>query len=67
MGHQHIDELGRFQSDKHPELSPDTVLLSFKDPLARAALSALAVAYNNEDHDFAHDIRRRLASIEDES
>ncbi len=63
MGH-HIDELGRFQSDKHPQLPPDTVLISFKDPLARKALSALAIAYNNKDHDFAHDIRRRLSTTE---
>ena len=64
MGHGHIDELGRFQSDKYPDLSPDTLLVSFKDPLARKALSALAIAYNNKDHDFASDIRRRLSTIE---
>jgi len=62
MGH-HIDTAGRFQSDKHPELPPDKVLISFTDPLAMAALSALALAYNNADHAFASDIRERLATV----
>ncbi len=61
MGH-HIDAAGRFQSDKHPELPVDKVVISFKDPLARTALSALAVAYNNADHEFASD-RERLTTI----
>ena len=43
MGH-HIDAAGCFQSDKHPELPPDKVLISFEDPFARAALAALALA-----------------------
>lgn len=62
MGH-HIDSDGRFQSDKHPELPPDKLLISFTDPFAWAAFSALALAYNNVDHEFATDIRERLTTI----
>ncbi len=62
MGH-HITETGQFQSDKHPDLPVDTVRISFRDPLARSALAALAVAYNNVDHEFSSDIRERLSTI----
>ena len=64
MGH-HIDKMGRFQSDKYPDLPADAVRISFGDPLARSALSALALAYNNTDHEFAADIRERLGTVGD--
>lgn len=63
MRHIHIDNQGRFQSDKHPELPPDKVIVAFDDPLARPALAALALAYNRVDHGFASDIRERLSTI----
>ena len=39
-------------------------MISFEDPFARAALAALALAYNNRDHEFASDIRERLSTLE---
>lgn len=61
MGHHIVN--GRFQSEKHPELPPDRIIVSFTDPHARQALAALAIGYNNVDHELATDIRTRLASI----
>ena len=62
MGH-HIDDQGRFQSDRHPDLAPDKIVVSFKDPLARNALIALAAAYMDTDRELADDICDRLASL----
>ena len=62
MGH-HIDDQGRFQSDRHPDLAPDKIVLSFKDPLARDALIFLAAAYRDSDRGLADDIATRLQSI----
>ena len=64
MGH-HIDSEGRFQSDKYPNLPPDKIVLSFKDPAARRALEELAVAYECVDLDLAEDVQARLDSLED--
>ncbi len=58
-----IDEQGRFQSDKYPDLAPDKIVVSFKDPHARRALGALAIAYNNSDHELATAIRTRLTTF----
>ena len=66
MGH-HIDDQGRFQSDRHPDLAPDKIVLSFKDPRARHALMALATAYMVADPGLAEDISRRLLSIRSDS
>ena len=63
MGH-HIDNEGRFQSDKFPDLAPDKIVLSFKDTRARAALTVLAVSYKHTDRGLAEDIMARLESIE---
>lgn len=60
----HIDSQGHFQSDLHPNLKPDRIVLSFKDPLARRALRALAVDYREADSDLARDIQKRLMSID---
>lgn len=62
MGH-HIDSEGRFQSDKHPDLAPDKIILSFKDPHARGALFLLAGDYEVVDTGLAKDIVARLNSI----
>lgn len=61
--HSHIDSEGRFQSDKYPDLGPDKIVLSFKDPLARAALLALAYNYRNVDLGFAEDVDKRVRTI----
>lgn len=60
MGH-HIDSQGRFQSDKYPELGPDKIVLSFKDPIARYVLKIYADFPG--DDEFSQDIRARLESI----
>jgi len=58
MGH-HIDEMGRFQSNKYPELAPDKIVLSFKDINARAALGLFSDL--TDDCELADDINDRLA------
>lgn len=65
-GGHHIDAAGRFQSDKFPELPPDTIRLSFGDKTARLALQRLAQSYRWKDPDLAADINRRLATVEAE-
>lgn len=62
MSH-HLDGLGRFQSDKFPDLAPDKIVVSFKDRRARRALFALARGYEHTDEALAKDIRERLATI----
>ncbi len=60
MGH-HIDKKGRFQSDKFPDLAPDKIVLSFKDPAARRALRVYSI--HAEDRELATDIRIRIDTI----
>ncbi len=62
MGH-HIDADGRFQSDKHPELPPDKIVVSFTDGQAHAALATLADSYASTDPGLAEDIKQRLATL----
>lgn len=62
MGH-HINQNGEFQSDKHPDLPPDKIILSFKDPRAHGALLALAEGYMATDLEFSDDIRARVTSV----
>lgn len=62
MGH-HIDARGRFQSDRHPDLAPDKIVVSFKDIHAREALIRLATAYTVDDPELARDIFQRLVTI----
>ncbi len=63
MGH-HIDDKGRFQSDKYPDLAPDKIVLSFKDPFAEMALKLYAVAIWDKDRELSDDILARIKSIE---
>ena len=62
MGH-HIDSEGRFQSDRYPDLGPDKIVVSFRHPQARRALSVLADDYAETDPGLAEDIRARLRSL----
>lgn len=62
MGH-HLNEKGQFQSDKYPDLPPDKMILSFKDPAARKALRVYAE--HTEDKELAEDILERLQTIEE--
>ena len=62
MGH-HIDSDGRFQSDRHPDLAPDKIVLSFQDERAHQALERLAWDSLETDEHFAKDVARRLMTI----
>lgn len=61
MGH-HIDDEGRFQSDKHP-LKPDRIQLNFTKRLSQRALWVLAEDYQHSDPGLAEDIRTRLKAL----
>ena len=63
MGH-HIDSEGRFQSDKYPELPPDKIVLSFKDPIAQECLAIYAA--HTADLGLGQDIKDRLYAIQTE-
>jgi len=60
MGH-HINKEGKFQSDLHPELPPNKIILSFKDPVARKALHIYAE--HTKDKELAEDIRTILSKF----
>ena len=60
MGH-HIDAQGRFQSDKYPDLAPDKIVLSFKEPAARFALTQYT--HVCKDGELVEDIVERLRTI----
>lgn len=62
MGH-HINKDGEFQSDKHPELPADTILINFRNPASHAALAALAQNYEWIEPELADDIRERLKTV----
>jgi len=62
LGH-HINPAGQFQSDLHPTLVPDKIILSFKDPAAQPALKILALNYKRSDPELSDDIRERLRTI----
>jgi len=64
MGH-HINKKGQFQSDRHPDLAPDKMVLSFKDPVARDALNYYAL--NCEDDELSKDILTRVDTITTEA
>jgi hypothetical protein len=63
----HIDNEGRFQSDKHPTCPPDKVPLSLNDPLAQPLLWEYAEKFRaaNKDNDpeFADDVQARLRAV----
>ena len=63
MGH-HIRADGKFQSDRHPQLDPDKIVLSFKDPTAIRALHKYAM--ETPDRELAQDIRARCMSMIEE-
>ena len=64
MGH-HINADGQFQSDKYPDLPPDKIVLSFKDPAARDALRTYVATVKifGGDEELAEDITTRLATF----
>jgi len=62
VGH-HIDSEGRFQSDKYPDLPPDKVVISLKDPRSWPGMRMIAAAYSDEDYEFAGDLFIRIDSL----
>ena len=64
MGH-HIDFWGQFQSDKYPNLPPDKIVLSFKDPNARKPLILYSQMCYVDDKELSLDIMERLNTIEE--
>ena len=62
IGH-HIDDEGRFQSDKHPELPPDRIRVNFTNPRSQRALWALAEDYEDKDPELSADIKARLLDL----
>ena len=65
MGH-HIDDEGRFQSDKYPELGPDKVVISLRDPKVYWVAATIAEAYRKADPEFAQDVETRMHAIQKE-
>lgn len=62
MGH-HINEKKQFQSDLHPELPPNKIIVSFDHPQSWPALAALAEGYEDTDPELAEDIREVLREV----
>ena len=50
----HINKKGQFQSDLHPELPPNKIILSFYDPEARQALEYFG--HLTKDRELGEDI-----------
>ena len=61
MGH-HLLPDGRFQSDKFPELPPDTVAIKISRKTAPILL-CLAALYRSEDREFSEDLSARAVAI----
>jgi hypothetical protein len=59
----HIDDEGRFQSDKYPETPPDCVPLKVTDTSAQDLLWEYAGRRESIDADFCKDLRKRLLDV----
>ncbi len=62
MGH-HINNEGKFQSDKYPSLGVDKIIISFKDRRTHKGLREIAEAYADSDPELTEDILRRLSDL----
>lgn len=62
MGH-HINKNGEFQSDKYPDLKPNKIIISFKDPAGKIALREYAK--HAEDKELGRDILRALNNLKE--
>lgn len=58
-----LTETGEFQSDKHPDLPPDRIRLSFTNARSERALRMLAQDYAHVDEGLAADINARLDAL----
>lgn len=57
----HIDDEGRFQSEKYPLLPPDQIILSFHGEAERRALLVFADHY--PDREFAEAVKARVYAL----
>lgn len=64
---QHIDEQGRFQSDKYPELAPDKVVINLKHPEAWPGLLLIAQAYADRYLEFGEDLKARVLQLRNQA
>lgn len=60
MGH-HLNKKGFFQSDKHPELPENKIILDFKDINAQIALSHYAMF--SPDKELSKDIQQAIINV----
>jgi len=60
MGH-HLNDKGFFQSDKHPELPENKIMLDFRDRHAQDAL--LIYASLTSDKELAEDIEAAVQNV----
>ena len=60
----HIDNDGKFQSDKYTWCRPDFVPLKLTDPNARQVLREYAELRREVDSDFADDLLFRIEQLE---
>ncbi len=63
MGH-HIDEQGRFKSDKYPDLAPDKVVINLTHPEVWPGLLLIAQAYAERDLEFGEDLKARVLQLQ---
>lgn len=62
MGH-HIDDQGRFQSDKHKDMPPNRIRVSLERPESLRGLLAIAADHAEKDPEFADDLLACLHTI----
>lgn len=62
MGH-HLTADGQFQSDRHPDLPPNKIVLSFKDPHAHLGLWTVAIEYQQDDPELSGDMMTALDAL----
>lgn len=62
MGH-HINDKGEFQSDKYPDIGPNKIVFSFRDPDARPLLFDYAKSI--ADRELGDDMLTGLKNVKD--
>lgn len=60
MGH-HLNKKGFFQSDKHPELPENKIMLDFRDEYAQEALRHYAM--RTHDKELSDDIQMAIVNV----
>lgn len=62
MGH-HIDDQGRFQSDKHPDTPANRIRMNLENPKSLRALVVCAEDHHDDDPEFSDDLLACLRQI----